>query len=149
MLLVTHSKKKNKIWKRWDWNGYCCDFCYLHLGPTPSSKPSSRVSLLVQWYRIHLQCRRLAGDAGSTPGQEDILEKEMATHSSIFAWEISWTEKLGLQSMGSQRVTWLKWLSMRIPHLNWTWNLWRIFPWVSSAHRLCSTSTCYWRWFQP
>ena len=28
-------------------------------------------------------------------GQEDLLEKEMATHSSIFAWEILWTEKPG------------------------------------------------------
>ena len=38
-------------------------------------------------------------------GQEDPLEKEMATHSSIFAWKIPWTEKPGrLQSMGSQRV---------------------------------------------
>ena len=38
-------------------------------------------------------------------GQEDPLEKEMATHSSIFAWEIPWTEEpSGLQSMGSQRV---------------------------------------------
>ena len=37
-------------------------------------------------------------------GQEDPLEKEMATHSSILAWEIPWTEELGrLQSMGSQR----------------------------------------------
>ena len=40
-----------------------------------------------------------------SPGQEEPLEKEMATHSSIFAWEIPWTEKPGwLQSMGSQRV---------------------------------------------
>ena len=38
-------------------------------------------------------------------GQEDPLEKEIATHSSILAWEIPWTEKPGgLQSMGSQRV---------------------------------------------
>ena len=38
-------------------------------------------------------------------GREDPLEKEMATHSSIFAWRISWTEEPGgLQSMGSQRV---------------------------------------------
>ena len=36
-------------------------------------------------------------------GQEDPLEKEMATHSSIFAWRIPWTEESGgLQSMGSQ-----------------------------------------------
>ena len=33
-------------------------------------------------------------------GQEDPLEQEMATHSSVLAWKISWTEKLGsLQSM--------------------------------------------------
>ena len=36
---------------------------------------------------------------------EDSLEEEMATHSSILAWEIPWTEEPGgLQSMGSQRV---------------------------------------------
>jgi len=38
-------------------------------------------------------------------GQEDLLEKEMATHSSTLAWKIPWTEERGrLQSMGSQRV---------------------------------------------
>ena len=38
-------------------------------------------------------------------GQEDPLEKEMATHSSTLAWKIPWTEVPGrLQSMGSQRV---------------------------------------------
>ena len=38
-------------------------------------------------------------------GQEDLLEKEMATHSSILAWRIPWTEDPGrLQSMGLQRV---------------------------------------------
>ena len=38
-------------------------------------------------------------------GQEDPLEKEMSTHSSIFDWRIPWTgEPGGLQSMGSQRV---------------------------------------------
>ena len=38
-------------------------------------------------------------------GWEDLLEKEMTTHSSILAWKIPWTEEPGrLQSMGSQRV---------------------------------------------
>ena len=38
-------------------------------------------------------------------GWEDPLEKEMATHSSILAWKIQWTEKPGrLQFMGSQRL---------------------------------------------
>ena len=38
-------------------------------------------------------------------GQEDLLEKKMATHSKILAWEIPWTEEPGgLQSMGSQEL---------------------------------------------
>ena len=38
-------------------------------------------------------------------GWEDLLEEEMATHSSILAWKIPWTEKPGgLQSMGSQEL---------------------------------------------
>ena len=38
-------------------------------------------------------------------GQEDLLKKEMAIHSSILAWKIPWMEEPGrLQSMGSQRV---------------------------------------------
>ena len=38
-------------------------------------------------------------------GREDPLEKEMATHSSIFSWKIPWREELGgLQSIESQRV---------------------------------------------
>ena len=40
----------------------------------------------------------------SSLGQEDPLEKEMATYSSILAWEIPWTEEPGgLQSIGSQK----------------------------------------------
>ena len=39
------------------------------------------------------------------PGWEDLLEEEMATHSSILAWRIPWTEEPGgLQSMELQRV---------------------------------------------
>ena len=45
-----------------------------------------------------------AGDVGGTLGWEDPLEEEMATHSSILAWEIPWTEEpSGLQSVGSQK----------------------------------------------
>ena len=48
---------------------------------------------------------RAAEDACGSLGQEDPLEGEMATHSSILVWEIPWTEESdGLQSMGSQRV---------------------------------------------
>ena len=45
------------------------------------------------------------GNAGLIPGLEDPLEESMATHSSILAWEVPWTEEPGrLQSMWSQRV---------------------------------------------
>ena len=46
-----------------------------------------------------------AGVTGLIPGSEDPLEEEMATHSSILAWKIPWTEEPGgLLSMRSQRV---------------------------------------------
>ena len=46
-----------------------------------------------------------AEDPGSILGGEDLLEKEMAIHSSILAWKIQWTEEpVGLQSMSLQRV---------------------------------------------
>ena len=52
--------------------------------------------------KIHLSMQEI--QVGS-PSWEDPLEKEMATHSSILACEIPWTEEPGrLQSMGSQRV---------------------------------------------
>ena len=47
-----------------------------------------------------------AGDTGLIPGWVDSLEKEMATHSSVLAWEIPWTQEPGgLQSMESQSQT--------------------------------------------
>ena len=47
-----------------------------------------------------------AGDLGLIPGSGVSLEKEMATHSSILAWRIPWTEETGrLQSMGLQSQT--------------------------------------------
>ena len=55
---------------------------------------------MAQWSRIHLPMHEMwVGPlVYGVP-----LEKEMATHSSILAWELSWTEEPGvLQSMGSQ-----------------------------------------------
>ena len=53
--------------------------------------------------------KNLPANAGGTVGSlsgEDPLEKEMATHFSILAWKILWTEESdGLQSMGSQNWT--------------------------------------------
>ena len=46
-----------------------------------------------------------AGDPGQSLDQEDVLEKEMATHSSNLAWKIQWTEEPGrLHSLGLQKV---------------------------------------------
>ena len=53
-------------------------------------------------------------------GQEDSLKKDMATHSSILAWKMPWTEKPGkLQSMGSQELDMTEQLnsSRRVPIL--------------------------------
>ena len=46
---------------------------------------------------IYIDCS--AGDLGSIPGLGRSLEKEMATHSSILAWRIPWTEELGRQNL--------------------------------------------------
>ena len=53
-------------------------------------------------------------------GQKDLLEEGMATHSSILAWRIPWTEEPGgLQTMGSQRVVydWIDWTRTHTPFL--------------------------------
>ena len=63
------------------------------------------------------------------PGQEDSLEKEVATHSSILAWEIPWTEEPGrLQSMGLQRV---RHDFSSVQSLSWV----RLFatPWIAAC----------------
>ena len=57
-----------------------------------------------QWLRICLSVQETEEIWVRSLGQEDILEKEMATHSSTLAWEVTWTEEPGgLQSMGSQK----------------------------------------------
>ena len=54
-------------------------------------------------------CRRNKTRQGQSVGQEDPREEGMATHSSVLAWEIPWTEEPGgLQSIGLQRWTGLK-----------------------------------------
>ena len=61
-----------------------------------------------------------AGDKGSIPGQEDLLEKEMATHSSILAWEIPRTEEPGGIS-----ESWTR-LSMYAQQCECTWCHWNV-----------------------
>ena len=59
-------------------------------------------------------------------GREDPLEKEMATHSSILAWEIPWTEEPGgLQSMGLQRIV-HDWVRMQVHVRTWLVAEWRM-----------------------
>ena len=69
----------------------------------PSDKPIYlRTSLVAQMVKRLPTMRKTQVQS---LGQEDLLEKEMATHSSIFAWKTPWTEEPGrLLSMGSQRV---------------------------------------------
>ena len=58
---------------------------------------------MVQWQRIHLTVQQTQETWAGSLGWEDPLEEEMATHSSILAWRIPWTEEPGgLQSMGLQ-----------------------------------------------
>ena len=57
-------------------------------------------SQVAQWPRIHLL---MQGMQDSIPGQEDTMENNMTTHSSILAWKIPWTQECGgLQPMGLQ-----------------------------------------------
>ena len=59
----------------------------------------------MQWKRICLLIQEIQESQVRPLGQEDPLEKKLATNSSILAWRIPWTEKPdSLQSIGSQRV---------------------------------------------
>ena len=70
-----------------------------------------------QQYRIDLPMQKTSV---SSLGLEDPMEKQMATHSSILAWEIPWTEGPGgLQSMGSHKSqTWLTKQQFTVPNDN-------------------------------
>ena len=59
----------------------------------------------IPWWLSSKESTCSAGDAGSIAGSGRSLEKGMATHCSILAWEVPWTEEPGgLQSMSSQRI---------------------------------------------
>ena len=61
-------------------------------------------SQVAQWWTICLPVLQVRETWTQPLGRDDPLEEEMATHSSILAWEILWTEEPGgLQSMGSQK----------------------------------------------
>ena len=76
---------------------------------------SSKASILQHWAFFSTELSGSDGKASAynagdlqwvqSPGREDLLEQEMATHSSILAWKIPWMEEPGrLQFMGLQRV---------------------------------------------
>ena len=78
---------------------------------TPAAELLSELSMFLNLSRASLVAQRLKclppmwETWVQSLGWEDPLEKEMATHSSVLAWKIPWTEKRGgLQSMRSQRV---------------------------------------------
>ena len=91
---------------------------------------SQWASLVAQWYRIHQPMQEtMQFDLLS---QEDLLEKEMATHSSILAWEVPWLEEPGeLQSMGSQRLghDWATKQQQQRPMYRFVWS------WPQSRYR--------------
>ena len=75
--------------------------------------------------------------------QEDPLEEEMATHSSILAWRIPWTEEPG----GVRSQTWLKWLSMHTLIIHEVNNLSYVYwsgRWFLGNWLFASLSTFYW-----
>ena len=91
-----------------------------------------------------------AGDLDSISGLERSLEKEMATHSSILAWRIPWTEKPGrLQSMGLQRVrhnwatnTFRECYWERVTILSFMFEIWFEHFWPQIDNIPCQLFTC-------
>ena len=84
--------------------------CHCLLHALKKCSPSLNNSLIVTFH-VSLVVKNPLANAGDVRdtvqslGQEDPLEKGMATHSGILAWRIPWTEESGrLQSTGSHRV---------------------------------------------
>ena len=65
-------------------------------GATRFQPACTGASLVAHWLRIHLPVQGIQETWVQFLGQEDPLEKGMATHSSILAWKILWTEKPGV-----------------------------------------------------
>ena len=110
-VIVNSDKQKNQIQKGTDRNKYM-DI----IGDVRGVGRIGRLGLICIYYWWDSQvaqlgkestclCRRNRRYWVQSLGWEDSLEEEMATHSSVFAWKIPWTEEPGgLQPIGSQRV---------------------------------------------
>ena len=87
---------------------------------------------MAQWVKNPLAMREMQADTVQSLGRKDPLEDGVATHSSILAWRIPWTEEpAGLQSMGLQGVrdNWSDWARLKLiwvlkelqqRHLKWS-----------------------------
>ena len=85
-------------------------------------------------------------------GQEDPLEKAMATHSSTLAWKIPWSEELGrLQSMGLQRVgpDWAISLHFNILLYIYMTHIYMLPRWCSGRESTCQCRRCRRRGLNP
>ena len=93
----------HELYLKWlRWYIVMCFSSQLKKKKTAGKKPLNWASLVAQRLK-HLPGMRES--QVQSLGQEDLLEKEMATHSSTLAWRIPWREEPGrLPSMGSQRV---------------------------------------------
>ena len=114
---------------------------HLHLVSTREATRASLVARLVKNLPTVQETRV------QSLGWEDPLEKEMATHSSILAWKISWTEEPGgLQSMGSQRVghDWVTYIKYAVTAYLNKWNL-KSNSSVQQPHFKCLITT-YSQW---
>ena len=88
--VTCHTTQDTVAWKEVKHGLYIYDFTIQYI---ETSLVAQMVKLLPAMWETGVQ----------SLGREDILEKEMATHSGILAWSISWTEESGrLQSMGLQ-----------------------------------------------
>ena len=102
---------------------------------------------LLSGKRICLPVQQMQETWVQSLGQEDPLEKEMATHSIILAWEVSWAEEPGvLQSMGLQRVR-HDWANIQVykvsfePMLPSFWFPHKLMSWIQSLNVLI---LCLW-----
>ena len=104
-----HGILQARIFK-WAAMPYFSGSCQLSIKPTSFTTPELAGGLFTtSWASLvaqRLKCLPAMRETWvQSLGQEDPLEKEMATYSSILAWRIPWTEEsVGLQSTGSQRV---------------------------------------------